>query len=370
MRQIELPYRHFYYLTILKNLRRIDHSAAIEYLFNNVEENSNNWIDERYKHFDRPARLLEVSDSAGAYPMESLMKRIQGLPPEIRPVTDGPYTQDLSFDVDGDHIVVSMLGYKICDFREHRNKERVARILPLVEDLLPMPMTPDQYGVYRDVGSQFWRLVQERDRESMPGEGETAMDVGAHIGYRALAMHACVGESGKVYAIEVEDENYEVLLKNIRINQLDNFFGIQAAVDSIPRKATLHSRDPRSMAHGLRSFEEIQDPSAIDRKDNLTSYTKEVQSTTLDEVISSNGIESIDNMQISVTGHEIEVVVGINTVLPRIKSIQVSCPYYRNGIPSEMFVMELLKAKGFGNFRKKGSATIADNLHYSPGVGH
>ena len=29
---------------------------------------------------------------------------------------------------------------------------------------------------------------------------------------------------------------------------------------------------------------------------------------------------------------------------------------------------ELLKAKGFGNFREKGSATLADNLHYSPGV--
>lgn len=358
MSTITLPYRHYYCLNLLRLLRRVSHQEAVDYLFANIDENSDNWIDTRYAHFDKPPVDLDVSSLKHPVSLESLMRRIQGLPSEIRPVTDGPYSKEVTFERDADYIAINLLGYKIYDFDDHRNRERVSRILPLVEDLFPFEMTLDEYGVYRDAGSQFWRLTQEPERETMPAAGETAMDVGAHIGYRALAMHYCVGPSGSVYAIEVEDDNFELLQKNVVANNINNFTAIQAAVDSVPRTATLYSRDRKSMAHGLRKFEDIEDPSAIDRIHNRTQFTKEVSTTTLDQIFSQCDIDRVDNMHISVTGHEIEVLKGINDILPRLSTLRVSCPYKSDGIPNVETAEKILEAKGFADFSRSGSAVI------------
>lgn len=360
MKKITLPYRHYYYLNFLSTLRRVTHHEAIEYLYENVDENSDNWIDVRYEHFNKPPKEIDVESVRYPVKEDSLMKRIQGLPPEIRPVTDGPYCLNVEFEENPDYIVLNLSGYKIYDYKEHRNIKRVSRIFPLVKDRFPFTMTLDQYGVYRDAGSQFWRLTQERDRETMPAKGEIAMDVGAHIGYRALAMHHCVGPKGKVYAIEVEDENFELLKKNIEMNNLTNMIPIHEAVDEISQVTTLFSRDKKSMAHGLRKFEDIEDPSAIDRPHNRTQYTKKVTSLTLDDLFEKYQIDRVDNMHISVTGYEIEVLKGINTILPRLSRLHVSCPYKTHGIPNIDTAEGILREKGFVDFNRVGSAVISD----------
>lgn len=362
MRKLLLPYRHYYYLKILSDLRRESIQEAIEYLYANVDENTDNWIDVRFSHFDKPDVEINVESVKSTITEKTLMQRIQGLPPEIRPVTDGPYSLDVKFEEENDYIITHLLGYKIYDFREHRNLERISRIFPLIQDKFPFKMSLNQYGAYRDAGSQFWRLVQERDREIMPLPGDTAMDVGAHIGYRALAMHHCVGSQGKVYAIEVEDENYKLLQKNVEANNLKNMIAIQEAVDATSRVTTLYSRDRRSMAHGLRSFESIEDPSAIDRKNNVTQFMKEVTSITLDSLFDKYKIDDVNVMHISVTGHETEVLKGIHSILPNLKTVRVSCPYRTDGVPNIMTAKEILEQKGFSNFRTHGSAVIADMI--------
>jgi len=220
-------------------------------------------------------------------------------------------------------------------------------------------MSLEQYDIYRRAGSQFWRLIYNNNQETMPKSGEISMDVGAHIGYRALAMHYCAGSNGKVYAIEVEDENYKLLKKNIEANDLKNMFPIQEAVDFTSRNTTLYTRDKQSMAHGLKSFESIDDPSAIDRK-QVNNFTKEVRTLSLDDLFSKYAIEKVDNMHVSVTGHEIEVLNGINIILPQLKKIRVSCPYKTDGIPNIETAKEILEQKGFSNFNIHGSAIIGE----------
>lgn len=359
MLKITLPYRHYYYLKILSSLRRESVQEAIAFLYNNIDEDGNNWIDTRFAHYTKPPVDIDVTDIKVNVSEATLMRKIQALPNGIKPITDGPYSFDVDFEEDKQYSIIRILGYKIYDYKENRNTDRISRIYPLVADKFPFAMTIGQYGSYRDAGSQFWRLIQEKDKETMPKSGEIAMDVGAHIGYRALAMHHCVGSKGKVYAIEVEDENYQLLQKNIEANNLSNMVAFQEAIDSTSRTATLYTRDKQSMAHGLKSFEAIEDPSAIDRK-QANNFTKEVNTLSMDDLFKKYGIEKVDNMHISVTGHEIEVLNGINTILPQLKKLRVSCPYKTNGVPNIDTAKEILEQKGFSNFNTHGSAIIGE----------
>jgi len=359
MPKITLPYRHYYYLKILSSLRRETVQQAIDFLCENVEESDNNWIDTRFAHYNKPAVDIDITNVKTNVNKDSLMRKIQALPPGIKPITDGPYSLDIKFEEDEHYTIICLLGYKIYDFK--RDDEEITNLPPiyrLVEDKFPFSMTTQQYDVYRRVGSQFWRLIRDKDQETMPQEGEVAMDVGCYVGLRALAMHYCVGSKGMVYAIEVEDENYKLLKKNIEENNLKNMIPIQEAVDFTSRTATLYTRGPQSMSHGLKNFENIEDPALISA--NWTSYRKEVATITMDALFKKYAIEKVDNMHISVTGHEIEVLNGINAILPKLKKVRVSCPYKTDGIPNIETAKEILEQKGFSNFNTHGSAILGE----------
>ena len=57
------------------------------------------------------------------------------------------------------------------------------------------------------------RLVQQELRKGMK-----IVDIGANIGYYVLMEAKIVGDSGKIYAIEPEPANFEVLKKNVAMN--------------------------------------------------------------------------------------------------------------------------------------------------------
>jgi FkbM family methyltransferase len=70
--------------------------------------------------------------------------------------------------------------------------------------------------------------------------GDSAIDVGAHIGFFAMQMAALVGASGRVYAFEPLDANADLLERSI----VENAFGERllfrrAAVGAAPGTATL-----------------------------------------------------------------------------------------------------------------------------------
>lgn len=192
----------------------------------------------------------------------------------------------------------------------------------------------------------------------MPSLGQIAMDVGCYIGHRALAMRKLVGKNGLVYAIEAVDENFELLQKNISENNFNNIIPVKSVVDNYPKQTTLYSRQKGSMAHGLRKFELIEDPSAIDLK-NVTSSKSIVQTTTLNNLILDLKIKNIDMMHISVTGHEKEVLEGLGQSSKIVKNLRVSCPYTRNKISGIKIANEILNEYGYKIIRTHGSATCA-----------
>lgn len=94
------------------------------------------------------------------------------------------------------------------------------------------------------IGLNIVRGAYESDEaafaRSMLKPGDTAVDVGAHIGFFTVQMAAAVGPSGKVYAFEPFDPNVELLERSIAENRFaDRIVFRRAAVGAASGTATL-----------------------------------------------------------------------------------------------------------------------------------
>jgi FkbM family methyltransferase len=70
-------------------------------------------------------------------------------------------------------------------------------------------------------------------------KGDVHIDIGANIGFNAVIAAKLVGPTGKVYAFEPDEKNFELLKYNIELNRLDNVVLIQKAVMEETTTATL-----------------------------------------------------------------------------------------------------------------------------------
>jgi FkbM family methyltransferase len=70
--------------------------------------------------------------------------------------------------------------------------------------------------------------------------GDTAIDVGAHVGFFTMQMAALVGPSGKIYAFEPYDQNAELLERSVSENHFSDRIVFQrAAAGATTGSATL-----------------------------------------------------------------------------------------------------------------------------------
>jgi precorrin-6B methylase 2 len=66
-----------------------------------------------------------------------------------------------------------------------------------------------------------------------PKEGEVVLDLGAGVGDYALFSSLRVGAKGKVISVDADKKSFELLKKNIEINNLNNVIPIHAKVEGI-----------------------------------------------------------------------------------------------------------------------------------------
>ena len=76
--------------------------------------------------------------------------------------------------------------------------------------------------------------------------GDTALDVGANIGYYALLESKIVGPQGRVYALEPVEESYEKLIHNINLNKSDNIEHCKIALGNKNGVASIHVGEKRN----------------------------------------------------------------------------------------------------------------------------
>lgn len=135
-------------------------------------------------------------------------------------------------------------------------------------------------------------------REYMNLKEGIFIDVGAHIGKYTVMLGRRINNRGKVIAIEPDHDNYNVLLKNISLNQLKNVIPINVGIWKEKDKLKLYNLDNKNT--GMRSI--------IPDKEKSWSI---VDVNTLDNILKELRIERIDLIKIDTEGAEVEVLEGL-----------------------------------------------------------
>jgi FkbM family methyltransferase len=168
----------------------------------------------------------------------------------------------------------------------------------------------------------------------IPDEGDTVVDVGAHIGLYTIIAAKRVGPSGKVIAIEPDPENFKILKKNISLNQLSNVEPLECAAYSAKKKLKLFLPEVEG---GRTIFNTVMQ----DRVKSCNDFL-EVEANTLDNILNENNVKRVNYVKIDVEGAEFEVLKGISNVLEANKSVTLVIEIH--GREAYLQVIDFLKA--------------------------
>jgi FkbM family methyltransferase len=132
-------------------------------------------------------------------------------------------------------------------------------------------------------------------------EGDVYVDVGANIGLTSIFAAKIVGKSGKVYAFEPDLKNYNLLLENIKLNNLTNVTAIN--------KAVLDKNEQLTIMNSINDFEKH----LVDTKEKVEVSTLhynggDVDCITLDSLLQDIG--EVDLIKINASGSEVKVLNG------------------------------------------------------------
>ena len=166
-----------------------------------------------------------------------------------------------------------------------------------------LALSISHYGTYEKLEA---KIMEEKIKV-----GNITVDVGANIGLHTLNMARIVGNTGRVFAFEPDPSNFEILEKNVKINNYQNIILEQKAVGDKNGRTTLYQSDHPGMH---RIF-----PQTKQAKGQV-----QVELTSLDKYfIDSNLTDKINFIKIDVEGLEFSVLKGMKNILKNNKKIKI-----------------------------------------------
>ena len=166
-----------------------------------------------------------------------------------------------------------------------------------------LALSISHYGTYEKLEA---KIMEEKIKV-----GNITVDVGANIGLHTLNMARIVGNTGRVFAFEPDPSNFEILEKNVKINNYQNIILEQKAVGDKNGRTTLYQSDHPGMH---RIF-----PQTKQAKGQV-----QVALTSLDKYfIDSNLADKINFIKIDVEGLEFSVLKGMKNILKNNKKIKI-----------------------------------------------
>ena len=166
-------------------------------------------------------------------------------------------------------------------------------------------------GTFEPLTTQIFKDYIKKDM--------AVVDVGANIGYYTLLAAGLVGARGLVYAFEPETRNYQDLVSNIELNDLDNFMikPARLAVSSMDGLASLYVSTTESGEHSLikgRTKNTIEQVVECVKLDNYLSRTP------------------IDFIKIDTEGNEYDVLMGMRKLVQSSPNLKVVLEFWPDGL--------------------------------------
>jgi FkbM family methyltransferase len=198
---------------------------------------------------------------------------------------------------------------------------------------------------------KFWCRINREDFTYMtihkddvielfqPVEGNVVLDVGAHIGLYTILGSKFVGPSGKVISIEPDPRNFQILVDNVKLNELTNIRAFNYAAYSQNTKMKLYLPEKET---GYTIYNTL----IPDRANRAQQYLM-VNVRTLDELITLSSVKVTDIkwIKIDVEGAELEVLIGASNILLHSRNIFVLIEIHSTRLYQR--IKELLSTYGF-----------------------
>ena len=213
--------------------------------------------------------------------------------------------------------------------------------------LLEIHVPGHDYRIHCPLNKEDFIVMTKHEEEIIelfhPKEGDTVVDIGAHMGRYTIPSSKSVGSSGKVVAVEAHPYNFKMLQHNLSLNKLTNVSTLNWAVYSKKARLKLYLPDEDlgyTMHHSLMT------------NYLTTKYSKEierrfieVEADTLDNLLKTREINQVNWIKIDVEGAEYEVLKGARETLSTNKSISILVEVH--GKDTYGPTMELLRSNNF-----------------------
>jgi FkbM family methyltransferase len=137
----------------------------------------------------------------------------------------------------------------------------------------------------------------------------TLVDAGANVGYYTLIGTHLVGETGRIYAFEPENEVYEYLEHNVARAGAKNVHPVQMALS-----------DRRG---SMQFWSSALDRGSLSALVTPGSPSVTVETISLDGFFADQGWPRVDLIKLDVEGSEASVLAGMNELSARNASLQL-----------------------------------------------
>lgn len=119
---------------------------------------------------------------------------------------------------------------------------------------------------YKDVGIQ---------------DGDIVIEIGGHIGTSALDYSQRIGRTGKVYTFEPMRDSYDILIKNLKYNKIQNVeaFNLAISPEKDAKKIELYTHPYNTASHSVHPVEVKTSEKLVFEAVNLEEFLKEKQIT-------------------------------------------------------------------------------------------
>jgi len=169
-------------------------------------------------------------------------------------------------------------------------------------------------------------------------QGQTVLDIGAYAGLTSIIFAQLVGPTGRVYAFEADESNYECAQVNIemasRVMNLNNITLLRKAVWC--RSGELRFSNEGAMGS-----------SAVDITGENRGNEQMVQATSLEDFFTEKGLTRADFIKIDIEGCEVKVLESSAGFLKGTGAKLIVEPHFVYGAMSTERCSRLLESAGF-----------------------
>jgi FkbM family methyltransferase len=209
------------------------------------------------------------------------------------------------------------------------------------------PMLADGHQIYHrghpsslDMALGLWEPKTMRLMRRLLRPGMTFVDVGAHIGWYTLLAARAVGTTGHVCAFEPDPSNFDLLRKNVAVNEYQRSVTlVPVAICDATRRVSLFARTSNSVCSTL------YEGSAVGAE------RIEVEATSLDHFFGERNWPPVDLIKIDIEGAEGVALRGMGELSRRNPDLKLIIEYVPSNLRaagvSPLGLFETLDELGF-----------------------